>query len=147
MKRLLLILLILLTTMSVDLYCQKVTYVVFNSTSSEEGIIRKESINTDFKDEPNYLFMINSKKNDYWFAYGHRKDKDFNPEILIRPLIFLNSISCIDWDSKKSNLSKTEVEELIKDINDSDKIYFIDRRDFKGTSIKLIQVRSLHSIY
>lgn len=141
MKKLLLLLVLLIT--SIDFYCETIIYIVFTSTSSEEGVQKRSSQNLEFEGETNYLFMLNSKKHDYWFAYGHRKSEAFNSEVIIKPYSFLKSVKFIDWDSKKNSLPKADIAELIKKINAHDKIYFIDRNDFKGDSIQLIRVRPL----
>lgn len=45
------------------------------------------------------------------------------------------------------NLSKEQTEIKSQEIEQHDTIYFIDRRDFSPTSIKLIQVIAMKSHY
>lgn len=136
----------------ITICAQNPIYIVFTSVDSGNGI-RKNIANDVF--DPlvdrypftSYVFQNRDKK--YYYIFTHRCmiNDTTPPVVLTKKPDFLKSISYIDWDLMSPNLSKEQTEIKCQEIEQHDTIYFIDRKDFSPTSIKLIQVIAMKSHY
>ncbi|GHU99089.1 hypothetical protein FACS1894159_02570 [Bacteroidia bacterium] len=76
----------------------------------------------------------------------HTSYNPSHPEYQVKPLIFLNSITCEDWDEASPTSSRTQIENKYQELCTYDKVYFIDRNEFTSTSLTVVEVVPLKKV-
>lgn len=144
------------TLLCTMVFSQNPVYVVFTSfdSSSDSKVGVSTSVANKYFDPqkdcyPFITYVLRNSNVHYNYIFAHRcllKETD-KPEILIKNLSFLNTVNPIDWDILGTSLTKEQAKEKYNEIKSHDKIYFIDRNDFSGDTIKLVQVHAYESAY
>lgn len=147
------IILFLLLTAGMSVWGQDTIYVIFSSTNVDTNHAsvwhhKNQNYNTALYRNTTHRFTIINRSlgYSYKFIYLNWIDGPDNP-VIKRPLSFLSSVPCIDWDRIGPRLNKQQAAEWIRDILSHEKIYFIDRNDIKNGMAYLIPVKRMESAF
>lgn len=151
MKRFIILLLLLTTGISV--WGQDPIYVIFSSTNADTDQAsvwhhKNRDYNTALYRDTTHRFTIINRSSgySYKFIYLNWIDGPDNP-VIEKPLSFLSSVPCIDWDRIGPELNKQQAADRIRNILSHDKIYFIDRNDIKNGIAYLIPVKRMEPAF
>jgi len=147
------LLIIVITALySFNVYTQnKAVYVIFTSYNKDtigEGVDKSFCKPNPNNNYPSIYYEIQSVRNDYLYPFIHASTKNIrkdvtNPIIMSLPQSYLIKYQSqlIDWDVIGPTLNYLQVYLIIKEWENADKIYFIDRNDFyESESMPLMKV-------
>lgn len=130
---------------------QTIVYVIFTSTNSEtKGVWNSIGKKTGSVREARHYFTLfdragGNKEQSYFydFIYENSKEKPDTPAFYAHQSI-LDTKTVIDWNLVTS---KQEAKEKYDYILSHDKIYFIDKKESTGSTIKIYPVELLKFNY
>jgi len=149
MKKIILFLALFIITFYVSLAQSNEVYIVFtpvegNIINPNTGIVyKKQTYNSG---EVSYKYRFSNKSFevrvvgivDYSFTnYDYYDQRKFSVET--KPKSFLNTIEYLDWDVIAPKLTEQEAKKLYREIGDKKSVYFINRNEMTGDSIKVVE--------